>query len=240
MRVSLLGKILDLFFPRICPMCGRRLVGGEEALCVTCNLHLPRTDTWQHPYDNEMAKMFWHLLPVERCGALFFYQGHSIPSILLYQLKYGNRSDIGVALGRLLADEGERSGFYEGIDAIVPVPLAKERQKKRGYNQSERIAQGISEKTGLPVWNHVVTRDTFRESQTHKNRWERQVNVDHVFSLGEPFLPGGSENAAVQGKHLLVVDDVCTTGATVLSCCSALMKAGNVRFSIVSVGYAKR
>lgn len=240
MRVSLLGKILDLFFPRTCPMCGNRLVGDEETLCVVCNLHLPRTDTWQHPYGNEMAKMFWHLLPVERCGALFYYQSHSIPSILVYKLKYGNRPDIGVALGRLLADEGEWTGFYEGIDAIVPIPLTKERMKKRGYNQSEYIARGISERTGLPVWNDVVMRNTFTESQTHKSRWERQWNVDQVFSLCKPYLPDGDRNAALQGKHLLVVDDVCTTGATILACCTALKKAGDMRFSIVSIGLIQR
>ncbi len=239
MKVSLLAKIIDLFFPRYCPMCGRRLLGEEETLCLVCNLHLPRTDTWSHPYDNEMAKMFWHLVPVERCGALFYYHGHSIPSRLVYLLKYGNRPDIGVALGRLLADEGECCDFFDGIDAILPVPLAKARRKKRGYNQSECIAQGLHERTGLPVWNDVVMRCSFEGSQTDKNRWERLQNVDQVFALRQPYRRGGERNAALQGKHLLVVDDVCTTGATVISCCQALMQAADIRFSIVSIGYVK-
>lgn len=230
MRLSILAKILDLIAPRQCVMCKNRLLGEEEILCTSCLLHLPRTTTWEKPYDNEMAKMFWKLIPIERCCTLFYYKGHSYASNLIYQLKYDHHPEIGVYLGKLLAQEGRGVGFFEGIDAIVPIPLTKKRYRERGYNQSERIAEGIRELTHLPVLNDVVKRKVFTESQTHKNRWERNENVRDTFELIAPEL--------VANKHILIIDDVCTTGATIISCCQEMMKAGDVRFSVITVGYA--
>ena len=181
MRRSILAKIIDLFFPRFCPICGNRLVGEEESICLSCNLHLPRTDTWEKPYDNEMAKMFWHQIPIEKACALFYYKGHSFVSNVLYQLKYNNRPEIASDMGKLLAQEGMRINFFDGIDGIIPIPLARSRQKERGYNQSEEIAKGIAVLTHLPIYTDIVRRTSFKESQTHKNRWQRQQNVEQVF-----------------------------------------------------------
>jgi predicted amidophosphoribosyltransferase len=155
MRRSILAKIIDLFFPRFCPICGNRLVGEEESICLSCNLHLPRTDTWEKPYDNEMAKMFWHQIPIEKACALFYYKGHSFVSNVLYQLKYNNRPEIASDMGKLLAQEGMRVHFFDGIDGIIPIPLARSRQKERGYNQSEEIAKGIAVLTHLPIYTDI-------------------------------------------------------------------------------------
>lgn len=226
-----LQNIMDLFFPRQCACCDSRLLGEEDTLCLKCLLHLPRTNTWEQPFDNEMAKMFWHRIAVERCCALFYFQSHSFASRIIYQLKYAHRPDIGVYLGRCLAQEGLRHDFFEDIDAIVPIPLTKRRKRQRGYNQSEEIAKGISSLTHLPIITDAVERTKFTESQTHKGRWERLENVQQVFRL--------TNGTNISGKHLLIVDDVCTTGATIIACCEQLAKAGNVRFSILSLGYAK-
>ena len=241
MRLSLLAQILDLLCPRHCLICGQRLLGEEEIICIACNLHLPRTNTWQQPEDNDMAKLFWHSIPVEKCCALFHYHGHAPASNLLYQLKYNQHEEVGVGMGHLLANEALRIQFFDGIDAIVPIPLAPKRKRERGYNQSEAIARGLHEATKIPILNKLVRRKTFVESQTHKNRWERNINVQDVFALSPDYAPGGSKAESLEHKHLLIVDDVCTTGATIISCCRELMKATDLmKFSILTIGYAKR
>ncbi|MBQ9650404.1 MAG: ComF family protein [Prevotella sp.] len=231
MVVSFWHRVLDLISPRLCVVCGRRLTVSEETICARCNLHLPRTGFWQDPYENEMAKLFWHQIPIERAAALFYYEAHSETANILYELKYKNHPEIGEVMGRLMAKELQSSGFFDGIDGIVPIPLAKKRQRQRGYNQSLEIARGISEVTGLPIYNKVARRSVFEGSQTSKGRWERNENVEHVFEL--------KDAAAIQGKHLLVVDDVVTTGATVIACAKELCKADNVRISVLALGLAK-
>lgn len=237
MRISILAKIIDLFFPRFCAMCGNRLMGEEEMVCMSCLLHLPRTDTWKNPYENEMAKMFWHRMPIEKSGALFYYQGHSLASHLVYQLKYRNYPELGEFLGRIIAQEAGRVNYFDDIDALVPIPLAKNRRKQRGYNQSEEIAKGIASMTGLPILTDVVMRTHFSESQTQKDRWERAENVEYAFELSSD----DSKDAcrSWEGKHLLLIDDVCTTGATILACAHALMKIPKVKLSVITIGYAK-
>lgn len=250
MQISLLGKIIDLFFPRFCIECGNRLVGSEEMLCVTCLISLPYTNTWADFYSNEMAKMFWGQIPIERCAALFRYQSHSLPSNIIYKLKYFDRPEVGVYMGRLIAQKGlgesniqlpgdNPSGLFEGIDAIIPIPLTPKRLKHRGYNQSEMIAKGIQELTGLPIITDAVKRMVFTESQTHKNRWQRQENVEHVFQLSDSYHLGKEKHpiSDLAGKHLLIIDDVCTTGATIIACCKQLMKVGKLKFSVVSIGW---
>jgi ComF family protein len=178
-----------------------------------------------------MARLFWGQLPVERCAALFFYQGGSGPSQILYELKYKNHPEIGEFFGSMIAEEWNDTGFFEGIDLIVPVPLAKERQRQRGYNQSLHIARGIGSVTRLPIVTNAVSREQFVESQTQKDRWQRNENVEGCFRL--------NDGSALKGRHVLLVDDVVTTGATICSCGREMLKAGDVRFSILTIGFAK-
>ena len=229
--ISFWSSLLDLISPRTCVVCGQRLSVSEETICSKCNLHLPRTGFQQDPYENIMAKMFWGQIPIERATALFYYEPHAETANILYEMKYKNHPEIGEVMGRLMARELQMSNFFEGIDGIIPVPLAKKRQRQRGYNQSHELAKGISEITGLPIYNKVVRRTVFEGSQTSLGRWERNENVEHVFEL--------KDAPTVQGKHLLIVDDVVTTGATVIACAKELCKAGGVRISVLSLGLAK-
>ena len=229
--ISFWRRLLDLIAPRLCVVCGHRLTVTEEAICSTCNFHLPRTDFHRNAYENEMAKLFWAQIPIERATAFFYYEPHASTANLIYELKYKNHPEIGSIIGRMVAKEIQPSGFFDGIDGIIPVPLAKKRQRQRGYNQSEEIARGVSEITGLPVYKKVVRRNSFKGSQTNKGRWDRQENVEHVFEL--------IDAAAVSNQHLLLIDDVVTTGATCIACAKALCQAGNVRISILSLGFAK-
>ena len=231
MKDSFWSRLVDLIAPRACVVCGGRLGIHEFFLCGSCNLQLPRTNYADNPYENDMARLFWGQLPVERCAALFFYQGGSGPSQILYELKYKNHPEIGEFFGRMIAEEWNDTGFFEGIDLIVPVPLAKERQRQRGYNQSLHIACGIGSVTRLPIVTNAVSREQFVESQTQKDRWQRNENVEGCFRL--------NDGSALKGRHVLLVDDVVTTGATICSCGREMLKAGDVRFSILTIGFAK-
>lgn len=229
--ISLTARFLDLIAPRNCMICNRRLAADEDTLCAICNLHLPRTGFHADPYENEMARMLWGRIRLERCGAWFYYKGGSDVSHLIYNLKYNDHPETGVTLGRTVADEYLASGFFNGIDIIVPIPLSRGRLRERGYNQSREIARGISRVTGIKVNHHAVSRSRFQESQVNKHRWERADNVENTFHLQQP------EN--IRGKHILIVDDVATTGATICACARELSKAGGVTISVLTLGYTK-
>ncbi len=231
MIISFWHRLLDLISPRLCVVCGRRLTVTEKVICAKCNFHLPRTDFHRNAYENEMAKLFWHQIPIERATAYFYYEPHSSTANIIYQMKYKDHPEIGEVMGRMMGKELMPSGFFDRIDGIIPVPLAKKRQRQRGYNQSVEIARGVSEVTGLPVFDKVVKRVSFKGSQTSLGRWERNENVEKVFEL--------IDGATIQGKHLLIVDDVVTTGATVIACSKELVKANNIKISVLSLGLAK-
>jgi ComF family protein len=211
-------------------VCGNRLAVTEEVVCSKCYLHLPRTDFDNDLYENVMAKLFWGQIKLEKATALFYYEAHAETAKILYELKYKNHPEIGVVMGRMMAKELMRSGLFDDIDAIVPVPLAKKREWQRGYNQSLELAKGVSEVTGLPIANLVIRRTKFVGSQTQRGRWERNENVAHVFELVD-------EN--ISGQHLLLIDDVVTTGATVIACAKEMQKASNVKISVLALGFAK-
>lgn len=229
--ISFWRRLLDLISPRLCVVCGNRLSVTEDVICSKCNFHLPRTNFHHDAYENEMAKLFWGQIPIERASALYYYESHAETARIIYELKYKNHPEIGEVIGRILATEVMSSGFFDGIDGIVPVPLAKKRERQRGYNQSMEIARGVSEVTGLPIFNKVVRRTIFKDSQTNKGRWARNENVEKVFELRDA--------EAIRGKHLLVIDDVVTTGATVIACSQQLVKAGDVKISVLALGLAK-
>lgn len=240
MEISLLGNILDFLMPRTCACCGDCLSGSEEMICSRCLFNLPWTDFWDHPYDNEMAKCFWHLIPIERCCSLYYHVKDTIAARPIYRLKYGNDTDIGIYLGEILGEKGMRNRFFEGIDAIVPIPIARKREKERGYNQSYIIAKGVQRITHLPIISDCVTRTVFVQSQTKKDRLDRRINVDHVYKLSDTYHDQDGKHPISQlaGKHLLIIDDVCTTGATITSCAQELMKAGKMKFSVLTVSFA--
>lgn len=229
--ISFWHRLLDLISPRLCVVCDRRLSVTEDILCARCQVHLPRTAFHLSPTDNEMARLFWGQIPIERAAALFYYEAHAETARLLYALKYGDHPEIGEVMGRLLAREFSPAGFFDGIDEIVPVPLAPKRLRQRGYNQSLCLARGITAVTTLPVNTRAVRRTVFEESQTHKHRWARAENVEHAFALGD--------GEAVRGHHLLIVDDVVTTGATVIACARELLRVPGVKVSVLALGFAK-
>ncbi len=225
-------RLLDLISPRCCVVCGNRLTVTEEIICSKCNFHLPRTGFHTIPYENELAKLFWGQIPIERATSFFYYEAKAETANILYELKYKDHPEIGQVMGRMVARELLSSGFFDGIDGIVPIPLAKNRQRQRGYNQSREIALGVQEITQQPILDKVVGRKRFTGSQTNKGRWGRNENVEDVFVL--------VDGLAVAGKHLLIIDDVVTTGATIRACAQELMKAGDVKFSVLTLGFSRK
>ena len=224
-----LSRALDFISPRLCVVCGRRLSPTERSLCSVCQLHLPRTVFQFSPDDNPMAQLFWHLAPIERAAALIYYQSHSEMARMVYQLKYGNSPDVGEDLGRLLAADMQIAHYFDGIDLLVPVPLTMKRQRQRGYNQSEMLARGISSVTHLPVAAKALKRQAFHRSQTHLSRHERQENVNGIFVAADA--------ETLKGRHVLLIDDVCTTGATLTACAQALAPIEDIRISVLTLAF---
>lgn len=225
-----LGSFLSLLFPRCCLVCGRPLAKGEECICTMCNINLPRTN-YHLQEDNPVEQLFWGKVPLERATSFFFYRKGSDFRQILHQLKYGGRKELGATMGRYMASELLPSGFFKGIDVIIPVPLHKKKQQLRGYNQSEWIVRGIAAVTGISVNTESIIRRKNTETQTRKSTFERWENVDGIFELhSSEHLPG---------KRVLIVDDVLTTGATTVACASALMEVQGIRISILTLAVAE-
>ena len=231
MKLSFWTKLFDFISPRLCVICGNRLLPSQSVLCSHCMMHLPLTDHYLSPLDNPLARLFWGLFPIEKASALFFYEPKADTKELIYDLKYRGYPEIGQEMGALMARRYQKTGFFDGIDAIVPVPLTRWRQWKRGYNQSAMIAHGIREVTGLPILKKVLVRTAFHGSQTKKGVWERKENVSDVFRLVHP--------EQITGKHILLIDDIITTGATITACAEELCKAEGVRISVLALAQTK-
>lgn len=219
----------ELFFPRCCVVCGHRLLKDEEHLCLRCLSRLPRTGMHLYP-DNLMEKNLWGKLPLGRAVAFLYYAKGGDTQKVLFSLKYHGNSRLGLFLGRWMAAELLPSGFFQDIDYIVPVPLHERKKRRRGYNQSEMLAEGLSVVTGIPVSKHLMVREQFTETQTRKGSYERWVNVSGVFGCPVPEV--------YEGKHILLVDDVMTTGATLVSCADTLSAVPRLRISILTLALA--
>lgn len=223
------NDFLGLFYPEFCVACDANLITQEKVLCTHCLYQIPRTKFHKKP-DNPMEQSFWGRQQIEHACAFFFFNKESKYQKLLHQLKYHNRPDIGFELGREFGAELLRSDHFTDVDYIIPVPLHKKKLHKRGYNQSEMIAQGMAEMLNTKLDTKILIRTTFTETQTKKGRYERWENVEKVFKCKSPDL--------IEGKHVLIVDDVMTTGATIEGCAHVLHKAANVKISVATLAYA--
>ena len=202
---------------------------GEEVLCVRCQADLPRVRTISFE-ENDIARIFWGLVPIEKGISFFHYTPHSPHSRILFELKYHNHPEVGKTIGRMMAEELKATNFFNGIDLIVPIPLSRKKERQRGYNQSDWIAWGISEATGIPTDTTSVVRTKSNPSQTTLDHRQRRENVRDIFAVRHP--------GNLEGRHILLVDDVITTGATMLSCAEAIARACRVRFSVLSLAWA--
>ena len=231
MRTSFWTELLDIISPRQCAICGERLSGSEQVICGACHLHLPLTHYELSPLDNPLARLFWGQFPVERAAALFFYEPQSDVSHMVYAMKYHGRREVAEGMGSIIAQRFGPADFFDGIDVLLPMPITRRRRWQRGYNQSHELARGISLVTGLPIADRVVKRVSFNQSQTTRHAWERLHGVDNAFRLVKP--------EAIANRHVLLIDDIVTTGATISSCARELAKAPGVRISILALGVTR-
>jgi ComF family protein len=226
---SYFSNFVSLLYPNYCEGCGRTLVRGEECLCLYCLGDLPRTDF--HTYkDNPVEMVFAGRAPVFRATAFCLFKKGNITQRLIHQLKYKGNQAIGVYLGRQFGLALAKTEVFQSIDLIIPVPLHAQKFRQRGYNQSECIGRGISETLSKPINTSSMIRVTPTSSQTKKTRYERWENVSGIFQLTKPNI--------LTGKHILLVDDVVTTGATIEAAAQVLFTLPAVKISIACLAYA--
>ncbi len=226
---DLLDDFLSLLFPRLCYGCGNHLVRNENLICTECYVAIPRTN--YHTFkDNPVEQLFWGRCLIQRGAAFSFYNKGSRIRRLIHNLKYKGVKEVGPELGRIYGRSLKGSEFMSAIDIIIPVPLHQSKIKMRGFNQSELICMGLSESTGVPFDIVSLARVTGSSTQTKKSRYDRWTNVEGIFHITDPEL--------IKGKHILLVDDVITTGSTIESCSSELLKVEGVRVSVAALAYA--
>jgi ComF family protein len=221
--------IVNFFFPVYCKVCGTPLKVPGEVICLNCELNMPRTGYTREP-DNPVAQLFWGRVWLEGATSLFRFEKGSKYQSLLHGLKYKGQKQIGIFLGRMLGAE-IRGSPYGNADLIVPVPLHWKKERKRGYNQSEIIASGVSGVTGIPLQSGVLVRNRQTDTQTLKSRFERWENMEKVFGLQK-------DAASLDGKVLLLIDDVVTTGSTLEACAEELLTIPGVRVYVATVACA--
>lgn len=203
----------EVLLPRYCPVCGQVLQRQEEVVCLYCLTRIPYTNL-PSPTDNPMIRRMWAREDVERATSLFYYLPHTKYSRLIINIKYHYNPIMAVQLGRMAAQMLQADWENSGVDCIVPVPIHWRRWLVRGYNQAERIAQGIASVYNLPVLKGVLRRHTYSTSQTKLGASERWRNAQNVYHAHVP--------EEWRGRHIMLVDDVCTTGSTLCACMQAL------------------
>lgn len=226
-----MSDTIGLFYPDLCVSCGILLVRGEENFCLICRNSLPETHFHIDPH-NPVFRHFWGRVNLQHAASLYYFAKGSRVQHMMHELKYNGKKEIGEALGKMYGTQLLDSFYYQHIDLVVPVPLHPEKQFKRGYNQSEMFARGLATSMNIPCKPNALKRLDNTASQTRKGRYERWENVEEVFACHEP--------QKIVGKHILLVDDVVTTGATLESCAQALLLAGeNTSVSAVTIACAE-
>ncbi len=224
---DLTNGLIHLFYPRLCEGCSKPLLAAEEVLCVSCALELPETN-YHHIPDNETALRFAGRVPFTHATSFAYFTNDGLLQHLVHGLKYKDKKENGYYLGSQFARSLLSTNWVSGIDIIIPVPLHRAKEAKRGYNQSMLIATGMGEVLHKPANDRLLLRVKDTESQTRKSRSERVDNMSGAFKV--------ADKAGLAGKHILICDDVLTTGATLEACALELMTAANVKISIATVG----
>ena len=224
----LIKDFISNIYPKVCPACGNVLINQEENICIQCLYYMPKT-RFHNDQANLVAQMFWGRTNVENATSMFYFNKGGHYQQLLHQLKYKGKAEIGEELGSIFGHE-LKSTTFKNVDAIIPVPLHEKKYKQRGYNQSEAIAKGLSYSLNKPVICDVLKRVRANDSQTKKAKYQRWENVKNIFSL--------KNIESLKGRHVLLVDDIITTGATLESCVHELLKIEGVKVSIATLAVA--
>ncbi len=217
-----------LLFPHNCEGCGTDVLQHTQMLCAQCQHQLPETG-FALTAANPIEKMFYGRLNIVQATSAYYFTKQSLIQHLVHQLKYKGNKEVGIYLGRLLAYQLKAAQRFDGVEALVPLPLNPKREFKRGYNQAAAICEGMAQVLHKPILKNAVTRTVFTQTQTQQSRVHRWQNMDGVFAI--------NNEKALQGKHLLLVDDIVTTGATLEACGAALLQVPYTKLSIATVAY---
>ena len=224
-----LRGFIRLFFPETCWVCEHDLVPGETDVCLACTHQLPSTHFYQQP-NNAVEQRLRGRVSVTAAASVYFFAKSSALQTLLHQLKYRNQPKLGIWLGQQMAMEAANTDWFKGVDVIIPVPLSAKKERLRGYNQSACLAQGLSALLPIPMQEHCLQRHRNTATQTRKSRVERQRNVAGAFSV--------QNTQALQNKHVLLVDDVFTTGATLEACLETLQAIPGIQMRVLTLACA--
>lgn len=228
-KFSFLSDLFNLMYPDLCIVCGENLMKNEHYICLSCLYKIPKTN-YHNLNDNPIEKRFWGKVPIIRGTAFFFFQKGSPFQKLLHSLKYKGNKEIGQVLGKYAAVDLLESSDFASVDIIIPVPLHPKKFQKRGYNQSEWICMGLSEILEKPMDTSTLIRTSENTTQTKKTVFERYKNTEGIFEL--------SNNTTLIMKHVLLVDDVLTTGSTLEACVRALLGTEGIKVSIFTLAVA--
>lgn len=229
--MNLIKDVFELFFPVRCVNCSEQLTRNESVVCTLCKHQLLPTLFSETP-KNELEQSLYGRIPIQAGTSLFYFTKRGVTQQLIHHLKYKNRQDIGVFAGKWLAKNMIKSCRFNNIDVIVPVPLQKEKMRKRGYNQVSVFGKTLAKKLNCDYCEGVLQRKSTKGSQTHKNRIERWENVKKSFYVDEPRF--------FESKHILLIDDVITTGATLEACYLALSGSKNSKISIATIAFTQK
>ena len=233
MRIQndIISPLIHFLYPHNCIGCGSDIISNENFLCLECINNLPHTGFALHG-NNPVEKIFWGRLAIIAGMGEFYFSKGSIIQNLIHQLKYKGNRKAGIYLGNIMGRSLLGSNRFANVDMLVPLPLFEKKELKRGYNQAMILCEGISEITNVPITNKNVVRIVHTETQTKKGRIERWENVEKSFSVKDPSI--------LEGKNILLVDDVITTGATMEACGAEILKVKNVRLSIATLALATK
>lgn len=226
--IRLLQSVLDVWLPHYCCICGRRLLTGEEHTCLNCLAQLPTTKLRGEKGNVVERLLSDDVVCPRRASSYMYYLPKSDFANLFFSFKYNGHPHIAEDYGYLMALDLADTDFFESIDVLIPLPLSRRKRRKRGYNQCEYLARGVSRFTGLPIDCCTVERAVDNPTQTHLSVEERAANVRGIFRVPHP--------DRVSGKHVLLIDDIITTGSTIRSCARVLVEAGCASITMLSLG----
>ena len=228
--MKLLKDVFAVFYPNLCLCCNDHLLNNETVICISCRHDLPKTH-FSFETNNLAEKTFFGRIKIEEATALFYFFKKGKIQQLIHQLKYQKQQQVGTFIGNWLGDEIIDSDRFKTIDCIIPVPLHKKKQQQRGFNQVTTFGQSLSKKLNIPYLENILVKISSTKTQTKKVRLDRWKNVQELFYV--------YNKATLENKHILLIDDILTTGATLEACCNALNKTKTLKISIACMAYTK-
>jgi ComF family protein len=226
---SAIEDLIALFYPSTCIVCEENLLKEEECVCIPCLYKIPKTECFRQA-ENSVSKLFWGRVQLQNAAALYQFQKEGSTQKLIHELKYEGGKNMGIFLGKQLGYALQDSNFFSDIDCIIPIPLHPKKERLRGYNQSKYIAKGLKEIVHIKMNTRSLIRTENTDSQTRKKRFSRWENMMNSFAL--------QKTKKLENKHILLIDDVVTTGATLEACAQKLLEIEGVKVSIATIAVA--